>query len=433
MTAAGRPGPVGGSVPLVPARGPRTRERTADRRVTAAGIVAAGVFLLLAALASILPPETRLGSWLPLHLVLAGAASQAIGAALPFFTASLLAARPPSWVLRATTLALLGAGALAVTAGVAGHASGVAAAGGAAFVVGIGCLAAATFLPMRATLGRRHPWVLAAYAAALADVAIGASLATLQVAGVAPVVERWAWLKPAHAWLNLLGFVSLVIAGTLVHLYPTVVGSRIAAGRPLRVAVAGLSLGAPVVALGYGVDNDWVARAGGAAELAGVAGLLAYVWGAWAARGRWTGSLSWRRVSIVGLTCAVGWFAVGSTAAAVRVLADGSSPDGWTLAVVGAPLAAGWAAQSVVSAWTHLVPAISGGSPRRHERQREILGFASVARILAMNGGVALLSAGLAVSSPWLTAAGAVGVAVALAAALVTLAASLTAPEPPPG
>ena len=43
-------------------------------------------------------------------------------------------------------------------------------------------------------------------------------------------VRRGAWLSLhlALAWFNLVGFVSLVIATTLLHFFPTVVGARMA-------------------------------------------------------------------------------------------------------------------------------------------------------------------------------------------------------------
>lgn len=408
----------------------RARERTADRRVTAAGLWAAGGFLLLSIASAALPSQVRMGAWLPLHLALAGAASQAIGAALPFFTASLLAGRPARWELRAAVLVLLGAGALAVSGGFAGHVPPLAVAGGASFIAGIGLLALTAFLPLRRAMGSRHPWVLVAYGVALADVAIGAALGSFEVGGFGPVQADWAWLKPMHAWLNLLGFVSLVVAGTLLHLYPTVVGSRISGGIRMRVMVVGLALGAPLVALAYLARSDMIGLAGAAIEIAGAVGLVAYVAGAWRVRGHWTGDLSWRTVAIGSLGSGVAWFAIAVAAAAGRVLLQGATPGAWSLSVVGAPLAAGWIAQSLVGSWTHLLPAISGGSPRRHARQRGILGIAAVPRIIAMNGGVALMAVGLAMSIPAPMEAGAVLVAGTLLIGLGLLLAATLAREP---
>ena len=64
------------------------------------------------------------------------------------------------------------------------------------------------------------------------------------------MVGLWAYLKPAHAWLNLVGFVSLVIATTLLHFFPTVIGARIRRSRVAYATVIGLALGASLVALG---------------------------------------------------------------------------------------------------------------------------------------------------------------------------------------
>ena len=411
----------------------RPRERTADRRVTAAGLWVAGAFLALAAASTALPGDVRMGTWLPLHLALAGAASQAIGATLPFFTASLLAGRPARWELRAAVQVCLALGALAVTAGVAVHAPGVAGAGGAVFVAGIGLLAVAAFLPLRRALGRRHPWVLVAYAVALADVAAGAALGTLEVAGVVPVQADWSWLEPAHAWLNLLGFVSLVVAGTLLHLYPTVVGAKLGSGRAMRATVLGLATGAPLIALGYAAHLDLAGRAGAVAEIVGTLALTWYVTTAWLTRGRWTGELAWRTMSIASLGSSVVWFAVAVAVSAGRVVVLGAVPAAWSLALVGAPLAVGWMAQSVIGAWTHLLPAISGGSPGRHSRQRGLLGVAAAPRVVAYNCGAVLLGAGMTLGVPDLVAAGAFVVAAVLMIGLALLLAASLVPEPGPG
>jgi nitrite reductase (NO-forming) len=408
----------------------RSRERTADRRVTSVGLGAAGGFLLLATWSLALPAGTRHGAWLPLHLALAGGASQAIAAALPFFTASLLAGRPAPWELRTAVLALLGCGAAFLAVGVTAGMPGVAAGGGVLFVGGMGMLGIASFMPLRRTLGRRHPLILAAYAIALADVGVGATLATFQVAGFVPVADDWAWLKPAHAWLNLLGFVSLAIAGTLIHLYPTVVGSRITGDGRVRVLVGGLAVGAPTVAAGYVLRIDPLGRIGAAIELAGLLALAGYVGAGWRARGRWTGDLAWRRIAIGSLGAGVAWFGLGVGVAAIRVMALGAIPDAWSLSLVGVPLAGGWVAQSIIGGWTHLLPALSGGSPQRHALQRRMLGVAATGRLVVMNGGVALLAAAGAWSYQPGEVVGACLVAAALVVSLAAMLAATFAPEP---
>jgi hypothetical protein len=76
--------------------------------------IAAG--LLALAGASALVPNVR-GQWLPLHLVLAGAATVAIGSVMPFFAAALVNGPPAPAAARVAVVALLTVGALSVTAG----------------------------------------------------------------------------------------------------------------------------------------------------------------------------------------------------------------------------------------------------------------------------------------------------------------------------
>src|SRR4029078_7482896 len=105
--------------------------------------------------------------------------------------------------------------------------------------------------------------------------------------------ERWALVTPAHAWLNVFGFLSLVIAATLVHLAPTVAGTRIAPRRSAVVALAGLAIGAPLVPLGFGLGDDRLARIGALAELLGAISLMAHALVVWRDRGTWTTDPGW--------------------------------------------------------------------------------------------------------------------------------------------
>jgi nitrite reductase (NO-forming) len=249
-------------------------------------------------------------------------------------------------------------------------------------------------------------------------------LATLFVAGWPPVVEAWPRLKPAHAWLNLVGFVSLVIATTLLHFFPTVVGARIANRRSARVTVYGLAAGAPTVALGYLAGSDAAVRIGSLAVLAGAAGLTAYVVATWRTKARWTSDAGWHRFAMLGLAGAIAWFDIGVVVAAGRALAFGASPVAWSTGLVAAPLAAGWAATAVLASATHLLPAVGPGGPLDHARQRALLGRAAFLRLLLLATGTALLAVGLAfelggatVAGAALFAAGLVGTAVLLVAA----------------
>src|SRR3989304_9156888 len=70
--------PMERGLPIVQLAGPSSGRppisRRADRRVTAAGLTAAGPFLAAAVLATLLPHAARRGTWLPLPPAPAGGA-----------------------------------------------------------------------------------------------------------------------------------------------------------------------------------------------------------------------------------------------------------------------------------------------------------------------------------------------------------------------
>jgi nitrite reductase (NO-forming) len=372
----------------------------------------------------VLPLETRRGAWLPVHLALAGGAATAIAAVMPFFSSAFAAVPPADPRLRAASVVAVAGGAALVAAGVAIGPTGLAVLGGIAFVVGVAAVGLATLLPVRAGLGPGRGLVTRGYAVALVDVGLGGLLGTLFLAGWAPLQVAWAGGRPAHAWLNLFGFLSLVVATTLLHFFPTVVGARIANRPSARVTVYGLAAGAPAVALGYLAGSDAVVRIGALGVLAGAGGLTAYAVATWRMRARWTSDPGWHRFAMLGLAGAIAWFDIGVVVAAGRALAFGASPVAWSTALVAAPLAAGWAATAVIASATHLLPAVGPGGPLDHARQRALLGRGASLRLLLLAMGTALLAFGLAfelgdatVAGAVLFAAGLVGTAVLLVAA----------------
>lgn len=396
-SSAGKGGPL-------PVLGPSLRSgvgiaRSADRRIAFGGLMVAGLYLALAAASLLLPPAIRLGSWLPAHLALAGAASTAIASVLPFFTAALVVAPPVRPAVRIGGIALVSVGALAAMT-VFGHARGQAvpaALAGGAFVAGLGLVTIAAFAPLRGALGPRRVLVERAYALALANVAVGATIATFLIGGNLAVGGAWGSLKPAHAWLNLVGFVGLIIVATLLHFAPTVAGTRLRPRTSGQLAVVGVAIGAPLVAAGYASGLDLVARTGALAVLAGALGVVAH--GAAIhldrERGRWTTDAGWHRLTAGTILAGQVWLAVGLAVAATRVLGYGASPAGWSLAALVGPLVIGGVAQILVGAMTHLLPAIGPGGPVRHAAQRRLLGRAATARLVVLNAGAALVTIGL--------------------------------------
>jgi hypothetical protein len=89
------------------------------------------------------------------------------------------------------------------------------------------------------------------------------------------------------------------------------------------------------------------------------------------------------------------------------------------------PIALGWAAQALVGAWSHLVPAIGPGSPEVHARQRTILGRGATLRVVASQVGVALVSVGVPLGDGRLVEAGLAVLAACGLAAVALIAAAL--------
>ena len=394
--------------------------------MTFGGLVVAATLLGLAAASAAHPVVSgQPGTWLSLHLALAAAAGTAIASVMPFFTAALAKVAPARLAPRVAAIALVAGGALTVAGGVAGGVAPVAVAGGSAYLVGLILTAANAFLPLRASLGFRLRGVLLAYGAALGCVMAGVGLATAMLAGWPPVVEDWAALKPAHAWLNVFGFLSLVIAATLIHLAPTVAGARIRPRRSGSLALVGLASGAPIVALGFASGSDGVARVGALLELVGAAALVAHGIGVQRDRGQWTGDAGWHRLSGLSLLFAPIWFLVAVVVATGPLLRSGATPSAWSLTVVAAPLAVGWIAQALVGSWTHLIPAIGPGDPVVHARQRRRLGWGSLPRWTMWNGGLVLVVTGGVLGNAALGGLGAAAISGSLVLALGLLVASV--------
>jgi hypothetical protein len=386
-------------------------------------VVLAGAFLALAAVAALGGPlgAGAAAPWLPLHLALAGGATTAIAGVMPFFVAALAAGHPADARVRAAAVALVATGALLVSVrGLAPSAAWVAGLGGLAFLAGVAAIAVATHQAGRAGLMVRRPIVSIGYYAALANLAVGASLGTFAAIGATPVLERWTMLRPAHAWANLVGFVSVVIVSTLLHFLPTVLGTRIVPRRATVLAVLGPALGVPLVVAGLLVAMPVVASGGAVVVLLGAVALALESVATVRARGRWTTDPGWHLVAEAGLIAGVAWYVIGIILATGRLVAFsiGAAPDGWSTPLVAAPLAIGWVVQVLIASWTHLLPSIGPGDPPAHARQRVVLGQWAIPRLAALNAGTALLAVAWPTGAPRVATAGLVLVAAAVLASV---------------
>jgi nitrite reductase (NO-forming) len=406
--------------------------RAADRRVTAAALVIAASFVGLAVVTAAAPAAARMGWWLPLHLLLAGAAATAVGGVMPFFSAGVASVPPAPTAIRVLGVAGIAVGAvLVVTVRIAGNGvidnGWLGAVAGGTYLAGMAAVAAATLLPLRAALGPRRAILAVSYGAALTSAALGSLMGTLAIAGWAPALAAWDVLRPAHAWLNVFGFLSLVIAASLLHLLPTVAGTRIERTPVAMAVLAGLMIGPLLVAAGFVLRLTPVALLGAALVVAGSLALVGHAATVVRRRGRWTTDLGWHRFVQGSLFAAVAWFACAAALAAASVANGGASSRGWDTALVMAPVALGWAAQALVGSWSHLVPAIGPGSPEVHARQRVTLGHWATARVLLAQVGVALAAIGIPAHQDGLALAGGAMLVVWAVTALGLLAGAIRA------
>lgn len=400
--------------------------RLTERVVLQVGVTCAAAFLVLSIVTGVVP-LAGLHGWVAIHLALAGATTVAIGTFMPHFGVTLAGTRPMSPQLRLAGVLLLAAGMLGVALGRPLFGDGLAAASGFLVLIGLGLTAWNTYAPMRSGLVRRHPIVQLTYGVALADLTVGASLAILFLLGLTPITAHWAALKPAHAWLNVFGFVSLTIAGTLIYLFPTMLGTRIRPHPTMVVAVLGLMFGPPLVALGAALEASPLAVAGGLAALLGAMGLLGYGIEIWSRRGTFANDLAWHALAARHALAGMAWLVLAVGAALIGLIRDGVAVPGWSLGLLAVPVIGGWALQVLVAAWGHLLPAVGPGSMAVKARQRDLLSRWGLARVVAWNVGLAVGWAGFGLGVPLLIAAGVLLFAPAMLAVLALLILALLA------
>jgi len=378
---------------------PRTGR--ARRHLLVAGFVlgylaAGGVTLLLG-------DRVAGGGWLALHLVLLGAATNAIVVWSEHFAAALLRARPASEGAATVRVLALHLGILGVLWGV--HTGRPALAAGGACLAGVVVLAHALGLATR--IGRALPGRLAGtvwfYVAAAAALLAGMGLGLWLAGGVAGTADAYLALRLAHVHLNVLGWVGLAVVGTEFTLWPTVLRTRMVPGleRAVRWSLPALGGGLAVAAAGLAGQRRVVALVGLAGYAAGLGvALVPFVRTArrrpphTAASWMLGAGMAWLVVAVVG--------DLGALAASPRVV----DLDGRVARLVPV-VVAGFALQTLTGALTYLLPVVLGRGAWGNRRLTGILELGWPLRVAAVNLGVLVLVAGvLPVAGWWLAGLG---------------------------
>lgn len=370
--------------------------------------------MTLAVLSLALPVRTRTGVWLPLHLALAGGIATAISGAMENFALALTAGPGPGARIVRLRFWSLAGGVAAIGVGVPRQASWLVAIGGTAFVGSMALLGWSVWRARSRSLHHRHRAPVNAYLLAVAAVLAGGLLGALLGAGVVSPTA-WAHVRRAHLTLNVLGFGSLTVAGTLLTFLPTVLRVRIPPWRAW-FTVSTLAAGPMLLVLGDLLDVRTVYVAGGLVEMAGAVSLLTFA------------ALVFRTprafaVPVVAMhaVAALCWFVAGAVGIAWASRRGPASFDAMREAFL-VVFVAGWLVQTLLGAWGYVLPMATPGHPDTRRRQLAVFEAGGRFQLLAYNAGLVLWLGGL---SGWVPSpVGVAGGALALAAGVSALAKS---------
>jgi nitrite reductase (NO-forming) len=367
-----------------------TRSWRGRRQLAPAGVVLG--YLLAGGVTVAVGHRIGDAGWLALHLVLLGAASNAIVVWSEHFAAALLHTRASSDRVALARLGALNLAVLAVLVGVHG--------GWPALVAGGGSLLALVVLAHALGLARRIRQSLAArlgdtvwfYVAASAALIAGTGLGVLLGGGAAGSADAYVAMRLAHAHLNVLGWIGLAVIGTQFTLWPTVLHTRMvpglrgAATAALLLMVAGLA----VVVAGLLSRHRGVAVVGLAGYAAGLgAALRPFVRTLLQRRPR--GAAAWM------LLAGTAWFALAVVGDQVIMLGGGRMVelDGRLGRLVPA-VAVGFGLQTLAGALTYLLPAVWGRGAHGNRRLTRLLEAGWPLRVAGLNLGVAAITVGSA-------------------------------------
>lgn len=318
------------------------------------------IWLVGAIGAAVARPWLPEATWLLVHLVVLGALTHSMFVWTEHFARAIVhaPARPDDRRRQRLRLGTLALGALAVFVGVPSGWWWLTVAGATAVVAAVAWHAAHLAGLARRALPFRFRVVVRYYLAAGACLSVGATFGAILARGLD---DEWhGRLLIAHTMVNLLGWVGLTLAGTLVTFWPTLLRTRMddRADRLARQALPLLVAGLVVLPTGALLGFQPLALAGLALYAAGVA---------WWGRALWRPL--WRKPPAEFAPASVGAALVWAAAALVgtgillataRTWADVT--NGFVPGLV-LMFVAGFAAQLLLGALSYLIPSVLGGGP----------------------------------------------------------------------
>jgi len=354
-------------------------------------------YVALAALAVVLHdwPALPVPRWLAVHLLLLGAATNAIVTWTEHFAVALLRARQPSRRASASRLAALNLAILGVLVGVAYELAAVTIVAatllGAVVLAHLGSLLR---IARHALMGRFAGTVKFYVAAGLA-LGVGITFGTLVAVHAVPH-RLHEPLQAAHVHANVFGWVGLTVLGTLFTLWPTVLRTRMV-DHVMRTAMRCLVLtttGLAVTVTGLAVDLRWAGVAGLAVYGAGVVVALHPFVATWRRKGP-------RDMAAWSMAAGTGWLAIG-VVADLALLATAPDLTSYLprLDALVPLLAVGFVLQIILGALTYLLPVVQGGGPAGVRAGIERLTPWWRVRVVALNAGALLVAVSGALTVP---------------------------------
>lgn len=204
--------------------------------------------------------RTGLGWWLPLHIALLGAVTQAIVGGQLMFSATLGLSRGPSRSVTLIQLGLLNVAAILVIMGRLVGEPGVLAAGVSIFVPVIAWVTWQVHTMWSASVNRRFSITGTFYRLAGVSLLFGSSIGG--ALGIGAFNEPASYLAPRgiHSILNVFGWAGMTIVGTAITIVPTVLHVRSPSLKVMRPVPWLMAGGLLVMATG---SDDEPGMAGG--------------------------------------------------------------------------------------------------------------------------------------------------------------------------
>jgi nitrite reductase (NO-forming) len=362
-------------------RGPSGRPLMSDHNLSAR------VWATAALIAVPAQSVFSIGWWLPVHLAMLGAASQAIVGGQLMFTTTLGLSRGPKRSQSLLQLSLMNIGAGLVVGGRVWDEQWLLAIGASVFVVTVGWVSLQVHLLWRRSINRRFAIAGTFYRLAGLSILFGASIGAALGIGAFDDPSSYVAHRGVHMTLNLLGWAGLTIVGTAVTLLPTILHVRAPQLRMVRATPWLMFGGLAVLSAGATLTQNVISLVGIAFYGLGLAGFAVYLRQVLSTARR-------RRVPTAALhvVAALSWLLVTTVVVAVS-FGRGDASLTHDVLVVGGVV--GFVFQALIGAWSFLLPSTRAPLPQRRRWELTAMEVGGRTQVVAFNLGLFIVAAGM--------------------------------------